>query len=108
MALTLGEQAGRPLEHRAQSALARREVASTRSERVEAPVEAPRQTGRAKQLESRCGELDRQRHALEPTTELGDLRCVLGREREGRASNAGAVEEQRDRRDGGERVEVRL
>jgi hypothetical protein len=91
------EQLGRPLEHRAQAALALGQVAAAGAERVDSLLEPPQQAGRVEHAQPRRGQLDGQRHALEPPAQLRDVGGVGGVERELRPGRPRALEQQRDR-----------
>ena len=78
----------------------RRLVASTADEQVEPPLQTS-QDGAGRQCPAACGrQLDRERQAVEPSTQLGDRRAVVGVESEVRLDIPSLPHEQRHRRDG--------
>ena len=71
-----------PVNRVAKRLLARREIARPSDEKIQSVLETGQDAVDRKHL-CLCGrKLDRQRQAIEATTNLGDARCVLRRQRE--------------------------
>ena len=95
--LGLVEHLPRPLERRAQRALARRPVARALRQHLEAALEPRQQRREREQADTVGGQLDRQRQAVEPCADrVHHLGVAVGR-RPARAGGPGAGEEQRGR-----------
>ena len=91
------EELARPVERRAQSALAWWKVARAATERVEAGVEAGAELGRTEQGQAGGGELEREREPVELGADAGDGGGVAGRQPERRVGRARVRDQQRDR-----------
>jgi hypothetical protein len=74
--LVLREEAIAPLDRRAQSLLAFRQIARSSGEELEALIEALEQVLLREQLDSRCRELDGERQIVETAADLDDKRPV--------------------------------
>ena len=92
------EQVVAPGDRAAERLLARGQVARAGGQDVELVVEPGQDRVGRQDLDPRGGQLDRQRHAVQPGADGGDRRGVLVGHREARADRDGAFDEQPDGR----------
>ena len=95
--LGLGQQRVRPIHRGAQRLLATHRRPSAAGEKAEAVVKAVDDLGQRQRSDARRGELDRQRHAVEATTDFGHRGRVVVGDGEIRPDLSGTVDEQLDR-----------
>ena len=105
-ALALPKDAERPLERRAQAALAGRDVARDRGKAVEVVAQPLGEVGGPEKGTAGGRELDRHRYPLQPRADLGHRRSVRGSEREPGVDGEDPLDKQLYRRGIGERVDV--
>ena len=101
-ALAPVEQIVTPIERRAQRLPARKRAAVSAGEHAEAFVEARDDLRRRKHANARRGQLDCERHAVEPGRDCRDRFRILIVKRETRIGRPCAVGKERDRRVSGE------
>ncbi len=96
VALRIGQEAHAPLDRRLHRAVPFGHVADGRGQQRKRPFEPLRDAGSRQHPHLRGGQLDRQRQALQPAADVGDIGGVVLGEREVGLDRPGAVDEQRD------------
>ena len=92
-----GQQVVAPLDRLAQRLLTFRQVACATSQQLERPFDAGQQFARRQDLDPGCGQLDRQREAVQPAADVDHRAGVLRRQREVGPACRGPLDEQRNR-----------
>ena len=96
IALLVGEQAPRVVEHRSHASMSLGDVAGSGREEVEAALDLVGDLRRGEQRRPGGRDLDPQRHALDEPTDPGDLRSHVVGQGEGGIGLAGPLDEQPD------------
>jgi len=96
IALLVGEQAPRVVEHRSHASMSLGDVAGSGREKVQAALDLVGDLRGEKQRRPGGRELDSQRHALDEAADPGDLRSHILGESEGGIGLVGAVHEEPD------------